>query len=268
MKSEYLMENKDEAVRLDIKTDDEAVRRQAAWLGIGPGARVLDLGCGSGHTSALLHELVQPGGAVVGLDFSDERLAYARATFGSRPGLDFVKMDILKPLDELGEFDFIWTKFVLEYFKAEAPSIIAGLSERLRPGGRLCALDLDHNCLNHYPMPERLNQKFAEALALLERDFNFDPYLGRKLYTYLYDAGYVDIRLDLSAHHLIYGQVRDQDDYNWIKKVDMLNVRAPQLFADYPAGFAGFRADFIAFFRDPRRFTYTPLIMCQGRKAD
>ena len=266
MKSEYLMENQDEAVRLDIKTDDDAVRRQAAWLGIGPGARVLDLGCGSGHTSALLHELVQPGGSVVGVDYSDERLAYARESFGTRPNLEFVKKDILTPLDDLGEFDFIWTKFVLEYFKAEAKSLIASLSERLRPDGRLCVLDLDYNCLNHYPMPEVLFSKFAEALAVLERDFNFDPYLGRKLYTYMYDAGYADIRLDLSAHHLIYGQIREQDDYNWIKKVDMLNVRAPQLFDDYPEGFAGFRRDFIDFFRDPRRFTYTPLMMCQGRK--
>lgn len=33
-----------------------------------PGARVLDVGCGSGYTTGLFHVLTSPGGAVVGID--------------------------------------------------------------------------------------------------------------------------------------------------------------------------------------------------------
>ncbi|HPC47892.1 MAG TPA: hypothetical protein PLW83_07585 [Deltaproteobacteria bacterium] len=61
---DYLMENPEEAVRLDVKTDPEAVRAQAILCGIGPGARVLDGGCGSGKTTSVIGELVQPGGSV------------------------------------------------------------------------------------------------------------------------------------------------------------------------------------------------------------
>ena len=43
-----------------------------------------------------------------------------------------------------------------------------------------------------------------------------------------------------------------------------MGERLPQLFDDYAGGFQGFHSDFAAFFRDPRRFTYTALIMCQG----
>ena len=56
----YLMEHSEEAVRLDVKTNPEAVRDQAGLCGIGPGAHVLDVGCGSGlllqgrHASQLL----------------------------------------------------------------------------------------------------------------------------------------------------------------------------------------------------------------------
>ena len=63
----YLMEHPDEALRLDIKTNPEEVRKQARMCGIGPGARVLDAGCGSGKTTSILHELLQPGGEVVGV---------------------------------------------------------------------------------------------------------------------------------------------------------------------------------------------------------
>ena len=66
----YLMENDEEAFRLDIKTDPEAVREQALWCGIKPGLRVLDVGCGPGKTTSILREMVQPNGQAVGIDFS------------------------------------------------------------------------------------------------------------------------------------------------------------------------------------------------------
>jgi ubiquinone/menaquinone biosynthesis C-methylase UbiE len=48
---------------------------------IGPGMRVLDLGCGAGDVSMLAAELVGPSGSVVGIDRNPEviDLASARA---------------------------------------------------------------------------------------------------------------------------------------------------------------------------------------------
>ncbi|HMK65410.1 MAG TPA: methyltransferase type 11, partial [Thermodesulfobacteriota bacterium] len=63
---DYLMEDDEEAIRLDRKTDPSVVERQARWAGVKPGMRLADLGCGSGKTSSVLHELVQPGGEVIG----------------------------------------------------------------------------------------------------------------------------------------------------------------------------------------------------------
>ncbi len=64
----YLMENVEESIRLEVKTDPETFRQQALWGGVRPGMRVLDAGCGPGKTTALLHEMVQPGGEVLGVD--------------------------------------------------------------------------------------------------------------------------------------------------------------------------------------------------------
>mgnify|MGYP001292049046 CR=1 FL=1 len=57
----YLMENRDEIIRLEGKTDPGAFYRQAAWCGVRPGMRVLDAGCGPGLTTSFLREMVMPG---------------------------------------------------------------------------------------------------------------------------------------------------------------------------------------------------------------
>ena len=112
----YLMENDEETFRLDIKTDPEAVREEARWCGIGPGLRILDVGCGPGKTTSILHDMVKPNGQVVGVDFSGERVREAKERYGGEPGIDFEICDFTQPMrNGLGKFDLIWIRFILEY---------------------------------------------------------------------------------------------------------------------------------------------------------
>ena len=62
------MESEDENIRLDVKTDPAAFRRQALWGGIQRGMKILDAGCGPGATTVLLSELAGPDGFVTGVD--------------------------------------------------------------------------------------------------------------------------------------------------------------------------------------------------------
>ncbi len=261
----YLMENADEEVRLELKTDPENLERQAIWCGIKPGMRVLDAGCGIGKTSRLLFDMVKPGGEVVGIDLSGKRIAYAKEHYRAE-GLSFQVCDLTRPLplDRIGKFDVIWARFVLEYFRRESPVIVKNLSEGLSPGGYLCLLDLDHNSLSHYDLPREMEATLVKLMKATEK-LNFDPYCGRKLYSYLYDLGFHDISMNLMAHHLIYGKLRDVDAFNWTKKLQVAGKKAENVFGDYPGGFESFFSDVQAFLADPRRFTYTPLIMCKGR---
>lgn len=266
LSNSYLMENFEEAIRLEIKTDPEAVRKQALWCGLKPGLRVLDVGCGPGKITSILHEMIQPDGTILGIDYSEERIHYAKQHYGHVLGIDFQVQDLMEPLDSVGLFDLIWVRFFLEYYRAESPDIIRRLTSCLKPGGYLCLLDLDHNCLNHYKLPAKMESILFQLMGMLEQEYNFDPYSGRKLYAYLYDLGYRDIQLNLLAHHLIYGKIRDEDLFNWIKKVEIASMKTKELFKNYPGGHNAFFADFTTFFLDPRRFTYTPLILCKGKK--
>jgi SAM-dependent methyltransferase len=264
----YLMESPEEATRLDVKTNPDVVRNQARICGITAGVRVLDAGCGSGKTTAILQDMIQPGGSIVGVDFSQDRIRFAQNNYGKNRSIEFRLMDLREPLDELGQFDFIWMRFVLEHYLKGAQDIIAMVERSLAPGGTLCLLDLDYNNLSHYPIKPKMEMVLQLLMQKMIQSYNFDPYVGRKLYTYLYDQSFREIRVNMIPHHLIYGDLRESDDFNWLKKIEMASVKARENFDAYPGGYEGFLEDFTAFFRDPRRFTYTPLMICTGKKPD
>jgi len=258
------MESDEEALRLDIKTDAKVVERQSLWAGIKPGMRVADICSGSGKTTSVLHTLVQPGGTVVGVDGSEKRIEYAKKYYAVE-GIEFKCKDIQKQLDDLGTFDLVWVRFVLEYYRAQSFDIVKNISRIVKPGGILCLIDLDHNCLSHFGLSQKLERALFSAIKILEEEANFDPYVGRKLYSYLYTLGYQDIDLDMAAHHLIFGKLKDTDAFNWMKKIEVVSKKIQFQFEEYK-GHKEFIEDFEKFFTDPERFTYTPVILCRGMK--
>ena len=259
------MESPDEQIRLELKTDTEQVRRQALWCGVRKGMKLLDAGCGPGIVTSVLGSITKD--KIVGVDYSQETIAYARDNYTDEGQFEFVLHDLRDELPFADSFDLVWARFVLEYNKASVAEIVRNLSNVLKPGGILCLLDLDNNCLAHHPLPSRLEKALHRVMSFLEVKYDFDPYVGRKLYSLMYDAGFEEIKVDMMPHHLIYGNVSGADLFNWTKKVEMVLRKAPFVIEkDYPDGAQGFLEDFEKFFGDPRRFTYTPLIMCKGVK--
>lgn len=262
---DYLMEHDEETLRLEIKTNIKIVHQQARWAGLKPNMRVADIGCGPGKTTQALFNLVHPGGEAVGIDIAPQRIAYAREHYKGE-GLRFEHRNALKPLDDLGQFDFIWVRFVLEYHRSRSFDMVKNLSRILKPGGILCLIDLDYNCLNHFGPPDRLANTLRGLMQHLEQTADFDPYVGIKLYSFLYDLGYTGIDVSMAPHHLIFGKLNKIDAFNWAKKVEIVFHRSGYGFRDYAGGYPEFYQEFLDFFTDPRRFTYTPLIACRGCK--
>jgi SAM-dependent methyltransferase len=262
----YLMESFEEATRLEMKTDPEVVQKQALWCGVKPGFRVMDAGFGSGKTASVLHEIIQPNGYVLGVDSSEKRTALAVKEYGQKKGIEFLVHDLREPFGDLDPFDLIWVRLLLEYHRKESLDILKNLAKCLKPGGSLCLLDLDHNCLNYYGMSEEMQLIIRKAIRILEQKYNFDPFAGRKLYSYLYDLGFENIEVDLTAHHLIYGEVQEKDALNWLKKEEVISKKTKILFKNYPDGHEGFHKDFVEYVYNQRRFIYTPMILCKGRK--
>ena len=255
----YLMESDEEALRLDVKTDPDVIERQALWAGLRPGMRVADIGCGSGKTTFYLNKLTQPGGQTVGIDGSDQRLDYARERH-SGDNIEYVCRNISGSLEDLGTFDFIWIRFVLEYFRSDSFDIVKNVARILKPGGILCLIDLDCNCLRFFGLGKRLEKAVHGIMAALEANADFDPYVGVKLYAYLYDLGFENIDVRVDAHNLTFGEPTATAAFNWQKKVEVAAKNSGYAFEDYPGGYDEFFEEFQRAFADPRRFFYSPFI--------
>ena len=265
-KAEYIMESQDESLRLDLKCDPQILQKQARLAGITPGMRVADLGCGPGKTTFYLNKLVKPSGSVVGVDISRQRIEFAQSNYKDE-GIEFQLGDIRNSLNHLGLFDFIWLRFVLEHFRNNSFDIVKNIISILKPGGILCLIDLDFNCLIHHGIPARLERALFGLMGLLEKQANFDPYVGRKFYSYLYDLGFKDIDINISTHHLIFGELKKIDEQNWLFKVEVAARQSGYTFDEYPEGYEEFKGEFLSSFRNNRRFTYTPIILAHGRKS-
>jgi SAM-dependent methyltransferase len=93
------------------------------------------------------------------VDIAAQRIDYARQHYRAE-GLEFTVRDIREPLDDLGRFDFIWIRFVLEYYRSESAEMIRNAARALAPGGILCLVDLDSNCLRStVPPAARANRQ-------------------------------------------------------------------------------------------------------------
>lgn len=263
----YFPESTDELSRLESKTDPLAVIDQARWAGLAPGMRVLDVGCGPGVTTHALAEGARPEGAAVGIDRSGERIAYAKERYASAH-VEFFCRNFFDPLEDLGGFDFVWLRFVTEYFLKESEQLIRHVAGSVKPGGILCLADLDLNCMTHYGHSERLDRTFRKIAEYQIKNNNFDPYAGRRLPTRMQELGFQEIRVDVRMHHLVYGELTEFNRWNWWQKIELAARRSGWTFEDYEDGFAGFEKEFVAYFSDPRRFAYTPLVIVRGVKPE
>ncbi|WP_336037450.1 class I SAM-dependent methyltransferase [Halobacterium yunchengense] len=99
----------------------------------GPGERVLDVGCGTGHLTAAIAD---SGASVLGVDRAPAMLADARATY---PDLAFVRGDA-RALPVSGHFDAAFSNAALHWVPAaDHDRVLASVAAALRPGGRFVA---------------------------------------------------------------------------------------------------------------------------------
>ena len=117
--------------------------------GLGPGARVLDLGSGSGTDSFAAAVLVGPTGQVTGIDMTDEQRAKADRLRGDATHIRFVpgRLEDL-PFDD-ASFDVVISNGVVNLCPDKA-RVFAEAARVLAPRGRLAVADI----VATRPLPE------------------------------------------------------------------------------------------------------------------
>jgi SAM-dependent methyltransferase len=154
-------------------------------LGIGPGFRCLELGCGNGSISLALAERVAPDGLVLA---SDIDLSYVSRL--KRPGLQVKRIDILHDPIEENSYDFVVARALLHH----VPSARDGLQRMLaalKPGGALLSIEPDMlPCTVAEPASMRT---FWRGWLNWSVDAGIDYFIGRKVPAWLDSLGLQDI---------------------------------------------------------------------------
>ncbi|SPH23810.1 Demethylmenaquinone methyltransferase [Defluviimonas aquaemixtae] len=104
----------------------------AEAAGVVPGARVLDVGCGTGAATTAAARSAQPGGRVIGLDPNADMLAVARR----KPGIEWVegRAETLPFPD--ASFDSVMSQFAIMFFD-DRVAALREMARVLAPGGRM-----------------------------------------------------------------------------------------------------------------------------------
>jgi demethylmenaquinone methyltransferase/2-methoxy-6-polyprenyl-1,4-benzoquinol methylase len=113
-------------------------RRAADLAGVGPGARVLDVACGTGDLAIELARRVTPGGEVIGSDFSEEMLVHARR---KAPELTFEWGNALGLSYETDSFDAATVGFGARNF-SDLEQGLREMARVVRPGCRVVVLEI------------------------------------------------------------------------------------------------------------------------------
>lgn len=125
---------------LSLRYDEayDSTTKYRSWIAglselLGPGSRVLDLGCGSGVPVA--HSLVAAGHHVTGVDISEVQISRARKLL---PQADFIRADATSLTFPEGSFDAVVSLYVLIHIPLdEQPPLLERIATWLRPGGWL-----------------------------------------------------------------------------------------------------------------------------------
>jgi SAM-dependent methyltransferase len=190
---DHHLEGERERLALMSRLLDPMHRRHVERLGIGSGARTLEVGCGNGSISAWLARRVAPEGVAVAVDL-DLSLVDA-----DEPNLELRRADIVAEQPAKGEFDLVTSRAVLHHV-ADPQKALVNLVASVRPGGAVLLIEPDFLPVSVAEPPEV--RAFWEGWLLWSREQGIDYLIGRRLPATLERLGLQDI--EATAETAIY----------------------------------------------------------------
>lgn len=169
-------------------------------LSVGPGARVLDLGCGRGSSLGPLLEGVGGTGGVFGLDRSDQAFTEARARhpWAVKSGrLVLVLSEVLNAPFVDSTFDAVLCQNVAECVNDRA-ALVAEAHRILKSGGRLLLGHHDFDGVLITSNDRELTRRLVHGFADHKQDWqdSAEGRMGRMISGLVANAGFLSVEVE------------------------------------------------------------------------
>lgn len=189
----------DESMLRNLAAQAEAIWPQEKQIiqsyGLPSGARVLDVGCGSGEAILRQAEMLTEA-RFLGIDVHEPHVAMARErclTFGDR--VEFRVGDAFSLDLEDDSFDLVLCRHVLQALP-EPELVLAEMARVTRPGGRLHIVAEDYAMIHFHPTDVDIDRFFREGPSEYAQQTGTDLRSGRKVPFWLHNLGLEQVRVD------------------------------------------------------------------------
>lgn len=187
-----------------LQRQAEQLTHEASWLldqiGLPPGARALEIGCGPRGCLDLLAVRVGPAGSVVGIERSEESVALARELVAERGllNVEVLQGDARSAGLAKASFDLVTARLVL--VNVPGPEQIVSEAVALaRPGGAVAFHEIDWAGVVCDPPNDAWTALVELFVGYTSRN-GIDLFIGRRLPRLLRDAGLTDVRVNPIVH--------------------------------------------------------------------
>lgn len=180
---------------LEARAWESEAERLLDRIGVRPGARCIDLGCGAEGLLGPLSRRAGPTGRVLGVDADPLLLAAARA-YADRQGLANVQLllaDVYQTRLSRESFDVVHARFLCPPPGRDA-ELMRELASLVRPRGALAVQEPDSgtwSCRPEAPAFGTLRDAILAAAARAGEDLD----AGRRVFELLRETGLQDVRI-------------------------------------------------------------------------
>lgn len=164
---------------------DPIERTYIERLGVGPGWRCLELGCGNGTIACALAERVAPNGHVIASDIDLSYMLHLQ-----QPCLEVRRIDVLQDVIEESSYDFVVARALLHHV-TPAREALKRMASALKPGGVLLSIEPDMLPCT-VTRPDSMHM-FWQGWLKWSVESGIDYFVGRKIPAWLDSLGLEDV---------------------------------------------------------------------------